>query len=276
MIVVIGANGMLGSDLISVLPGDVRGIDIDEIDITSLESVQKVLFALKPGIIINAAAYTDVDGCESDAERAFAVNGEGVANLALVARDMDSLLVQISTDYLFDGTKGSPYVEDDATNPLSIYGQSKYAGELNARLTAKHLIVRTQWLYGVHGKNFVETMLRLAQEKDSLSVVDDQIGSPTWTVDLCHAIVTLINKKCLGTFHAVNSGYCSWNEFAKAIFEEEGISVPVMPLATKDLGRPAPRPLYSVLDTDKLMGETGLRLQGWRDALRHYLKTRRS
>ena len=160
MILVVGANGMLGHDLMTLLGDRGHGVDIADIDITSPESVFKVIGDLKPEVVINCAAYTDVDGCESAAETAMTVNGEGVAYLAMACKDIGALLVQISTDYVFDGGKGTPYVEDDAPCPLSVYGESKLAGEMNAAFTPEYLIVRTQWLYGLHGKNFVETMLR--------------------------------------------------------------------------------------------------------------------
>ncbi|HEU0265582.1 MAG TPA: dTDP-4-dehydrorhamnose reductase [Geobacterales bacterium] len=274
MILVVGANGMLGKDLMATLAGEVRGVDLADIDITSPESVQRVITTLRPRVIINAAAYTDVDGCETNQEQAFAVNGEGVANLALAARDMGSLLVQISTDYLFDGSKGSPYLEDDLINPLSIYGQSKMAGEMNCRVAPEHLIIRTQWLYGLQGKNFVETMLKLSTERDELAVVDDQIGAPTWTRELCRAIVQLIDKGCRGTYHAAASGSCSWYQFANAIFEEAGVKIRVKPLTTKELGRPAARPAHSVLDCGKLAADTGIQMVEWRQALRGYLQER--
>lgn len=274
MILIIGANGMLGHDLMQVLSGEVRGVDLPEIDITSLESVRRTLLTLKPEIIINAAAYTDVDGCESNVELAMAVNGEGVGLLALTAREIGAKLVQISSDYVFDGAKGSPYLEDDPVGPLSIYGESKLAGELNAKMAPEHLIVRTQWLYGLHGKNFVATMLRLAAEKNELSVVDDQIGSPTWTHDLALAIKALLDRGCSGMYHAANSGYCSWNEFAQAIFAEEGLKIKVNGMPTQELARPANRPLYSTLDCTRLEHDTGLRLPQWRQALQNYLRQR--
>ena len=274
MILVIGANGMLGHDLMKVLEGDVRGLDLPEIDIASLESVRKILLTLKPRVIINSAAYTDVDGCETNVEQAMAVNGEGVGLLALTAREIGAKLVQISTDYVFNGGKGAPYVEDDPVGPLSIYGESKLAGELNAAMAPDHLIIRTQWLYGLHGKNFVETMLRLAGEKSELAVVDDQVGSPTWTHDLALAIKALLDKGRSGTYHAANSGFCSWNAFARAIFEEEGLKVTVNSMTTGELNRPANRPLYSTLDCTKLEQETGFRPQPWREALKEYLKLR--
>lgn len=274
MILVVGANGMLGHDLMEVLEGDVRGLDLPEMDITDLVSVRKALLTLKPAIIVNAAAYTDVDGCESNVDTAMAVNGEGVGLLALTAKEIRAKLVQVSTDYVFNGGKGEPYVEEDSVEPLSIYGESKLAGELNAVMAPEHLIVRTQWLYGMHGKNFVETMLRLAQEKSELAVVDDQIGSPTFTLDLARAIKSLLDKGCTGTYHAANSGFCSWNEFARAIFEEENLSVTVNPMSTGQLNRPARRPLYSTLDCSKLTADTGFVPRPWREALREYLHVR--
>ncbi len=274
MILVVGAKGMLGRDLMEALPGDVRGVDIEDIDITSLESVRRVMLTLKPAVVINVAAYTDVDGCEANGELAMQVNGEGVAHLAMAALETGSKLVHVSTDYVFDGSKGTPYQEDDPTNPLSVYGESKLAGELNARIVPDHLIVRTQWLFGLHGKNFVETMLQLAGEKKELAVVDDQVGSPTWTVDVSLAIRALIEKGCSGTYHATNAGHCSWNEFARAIFADAGVDVMVKPMTTGELGRPAPRPLYSVLDCGKLAHDTGFQPEPWRVALKKYLGKR--
>lgn len=274
MILVVGANGMLGRDLMELLGDRGRGVDIDEIDITSPGDVLKLLGELQPEVVINCAAYTDVDGCESNPETAMAVNGEGVGYLAMACRDNNALLVQISTDYVFDGGKGAPYSEDDAPCPLSIYGESKLAGEMNAAFCPEHLIVRTQWLFGLHGKNFVETMLKLGSEKEVLTVVDDQTGSPTWTVDLAQAVIALIDKGCRGIYHAADSGHTTWNGFAAAIFEEAGIPVSVRPMTTAELNRPARRPLYSTLDCSKLTGDTGFRPQTWRDALRGYLRLR--
>ena len=274
MILVVGAKGMLGSDLLSLLGERGRGIDLPEIDITDLVSVQRVLTALKPSVVVNCAAYTDVDGCESNSETAMQVNAEGVAFLAMISREIGARLVQVSTDYVFDGSKGSPYREDDLPRPLNVYGESKLAGELNVDVNPDNLVVRTQWLYGLQGKNFVETMLRLGQEKDLLSVVDDQVGAPTWTVDLAKGIITLIDADCRGTYHVTNSGATSWNGFARAIFAEAGLTVQVEPMTTEQLGRPARRPLHSTLDCSKLAADTGLTLQPWQDALRTYLALR--
>lgn len=276
MILVVGAKGMLGRDLMEVLTGDVRGVDVEEIDITSLESTRRALLTLKPRVVVNAAAYTDVDGCETNKELAMQVNGEGVAHLALAALEIGARLVHVSTDYVFDGAKDSPWLEDDPPHPLSVYGESKLAGELNARIVPDHLIIRTQWLYGLHGKNFVETMLRLAGERNELAVVDDQVGSPTWTADLARAIKALIDADCRGTYHAANAGFCSWNGFARAIFEEAGLAVTVNPMTTTELGRPATRPLYSVLDCGRLVKDTGFHPEPWREALRKYLQLRKT
>lgn len=275
MILVVGANGMLGQDLMSLLGERGRGVDLPDIDITDMLSVQQVLTALKPKVVINCAAYTDVDGCETNTETAMQVNGEGVAFLALVTRAIGAKLVQVSTDYVFDGSKGSPYKEDDLQRPLNIYGESKLAGELNVDSNPDNLLVRTQWLYGLHGKNFVETMLKLGQEKTELTVVDDQIGSPTWTMDLARGIIALIDKDCRGVYHCANSGHTSWNGFAKAIFEEAGLAVQVLPMTTEQLNRPARRPLYSTLDCSRLVADTGFEPQPWHEALKLYLTLRK-
>lgn len=275
MIVVAGARGMLGRDLMELYGDEARAVYHDEMEITDPVSVERTLKTLRPRVVINSVAYTDVDGCESNEERAFAVNGEGVRNLALTTREIGAKLVQVSTDYVFDGGKGTPWLEDDPVNPLSVYGRSKLLGEENARLNPDHLIVRTQWLYGLHGKNFVETMLRLGGERDRLAVVDDQVGSPTWTVDLCLAIRALLEKDRRGTYHAANGGNCSWRGFAEAIFRESGMDTAVDPITTEQLGRPAPRPRYSVLDCSRLERDSGFAPEGWREALKKYLRLRR-
>lgn len=274
MILVVGSKGMLGQELMGLLGSAARGVDVGEIDITDLESVQRVLVTLKPAVVVNAAAYTDVDGCETRAELALQVNGEGVAHLAMITKEIGAKLVQVSTDYVFNGGKGSPYLEDDPPAPLSIYGESKLAGEMNAKYNPDHLIVRTQWLYGHAGKNFVETMLKLAGERSELTVVDDQVGSPTWTYDLALAIQALIEKGCRGTYHAANAGFVSWNGFAREIFRLAGLDVVVTPMSTAQLGRPAARPLYSTLDCGKLTQDTGFVPEPWQEAIKRYLELR--
>jgi dTDP-4-dehydrorhamnose reductase len=274
MILVVGSKGMLGQELMGLLGESARGVDVGDIDITDLASVQRVLMTLKPRVVINAAAYTDVDGCESNAELALQVNGEGVAHLAMISKEIGAKLVQVSTDYVFDGRKGSPYQEDDAPAPLSVYGESKLAGEMNSCFNPNHLIVRTQWLYGHAGKNFVETMLKLAAERSELTVVDDQIGSPTWTRDLALAIKALLDKDCRGIYHAANAGFVSWNGFAREIFRLSNLKITVAPMTTEQLNRPAARPLYSTLDCGKLAADTGFVPEPWQEALKRYLELR--
>lgn len=275
MILVVGAKGMLGQDLLRVLPGEVRGVDLEEIDITVPDSVRRVLFTVRPRVVVNCAAYTDVDGCETNEALAMRVNGEAVGYLAAASREIGATLVQVSTDYVFDGRKGGPYREDDPVNPLSVYGRSKLLGEESARENPEHLIVRTQWLYGLGGRNFVETMLALGAERRELRVVDDQVGSPTWTMDLALAISTLLDAGCRGTYHATNAGSCSWFAFAGAIFREAGLTVALRPQTSEELGRPAPRPACSVLDNGRLAHDTGLELELWDEALRTFLEKRR-
>lgn len=274
MILVVGANGMLGQDLLRLLDVQGRGVDLPDIDITDMISVQQVLTALKPRVVINCAAYTDVDGCESNPEQAMQVNAEGVAFLAMITREIGAKLVQISTDYVFDGSKKTPYLEDDLQKPLNIYGESKLAAELNVDINPDNLLIRTQWLYGLKGKNFVETMLRLGKEKDAIDVVDDQIGSPTWTIDLAQGILALIRKDCRGVYHCANRGSTSWNGFAQKIFELSGLQVQVNPITTEQLGRPARRPMHSTLDCEKLLRDTGFSPQSWEGALQQYLLER--
>lgn len=272
MILVVGSSGMLGSDLLAQLGEQGRGVDLPDIDITDMVSVQRVLTALKPKVVVNCAAYTDVDGCETNVENAMQVNAEAVAYLAMITREIGAKMVQISTDYVFDGSKGSPYQVNDLQRPLNVYGESKLAAELNVDINPDNLLIRTQWLYGRHGKNFVDTMLKLGNEKEMLSVVDDQIGAPTWTVDLARGIRALLDHDCRGVYHCTNSGSTSWNGFARAIFEEAGLSVQVQPISTTELARPARRPLYSVLDCGTLITDSGFTPQPWREALKLYLR----
>jgi len=279
-ILVIGAKGMLGRDLVETLrtsfPGDeITGWDVEEIDIQEERSTVTRIKNLEPGVIVNVAAYTDVDGCELNEKKAFAINAEGVKHVALGAVRCGAKVVTLSTDYIFDGKKGSPYVEEDPPNPLNVYGRSKWKGEQYVQELAKDpLIIRTQWLYGKHGKNFVASILRQAREKASLSVVNDQIGSPTYTVDLSHAIALLIERKARGIFHVANNDSCTWYHYARRILELSGIEgAKVVPVSSKELAYPAVRPAYSVLDTQKLKREAGLTLRPWTEALKDYLSS---
>jgi dTDP-4-dehydrorhamnose reductase len=223
--------------------------------------------------VINVAAYTDVDGCESNEEKAFAVNAEGMKHVALGALRCRAKVVYLSTDYIFDGKKREPYLEDDASNPLNVYGRSKWKGEQYVRELVKDvLIVRTQWLYGRYGNNFVTSILRQAGEKKVLSIVNDQIGSPTYTVDLSEAISVLLQYDARGVFHIANSDLCTWYTFGQAILKHSGMErVKVIPISSKELGRPAIRSAYSVLNCQKLKQVTGMTLRPWSEALRDFL-----
>jgi dTDP-4-dehydrorhamnose reductase len=279
-ILVIGAKGMLGRDLMGVLlsslPNDeVIGWDIEEIDIQKEEDTVFKIEKLRPNIMVHIAAYTDVDGCELNEEKAFAVNAEGTKHVALTASRCQAKMVYLSTDYVFDGNKREPYLESDSPHPLNVYGRSKWKGEQYVQELVKDpLIVRTEWLFGRYGKNFVTSILRQAGEKRVLSIVNDQIGSPTYTVDLAKAISALIQFDASGIFHVANSDLCSWYTFGQAILKLSGMDkVRVIPISSKELGRPAIRPSYSVLNCQKLKKKTGLTLRPWSEALKEYLST---
>ncbi len=277
-ILVIGAKGMLGRDLVPLLRNAFREStliewDIDEIDIRNEEETITKIEAVQPAIVINVAAYTDVDGCESNAEEAFAVNSNGMKHIAKGARRCGAKAVYLSTDYVFDGEKGSPYVEEDPPHPINLYGLSKWRGEqATLELDRQGLVIRTQWLYGKYGKNFVTTILRQVRERKVLTIVEDQIGSPTYTVDLSKAIVALIRKGASGIFHVANRDSCSWYEFGKTILHLTGMKeVKVLPITSKELDRRAVRPSYSVLSTEKFSQTTGIVLRPWVEALRDFL-----
>lgn len=278
-IVICGAGGMLATDAAAVFTQ--QGYELTcltrrDLDIGQIADVMRTMSELKPDVIFNAAAFTNVDGCEANPDGAYQVNAIGPRNLAIAANEIDASLVQISTDYVFGGTGSKPYREYDPVNPQSVYGKSKLDGEILVRNhCAKHYIVRTAWLFGVHGNNFVRTMLRLAREKGELAVVNDQVGSPTYTWDLAMAIATLIKKPTYGTYHLTNSGTCSWYEFAQEILRQAGLTgVPVKPITTQELNRAAARPKYSVLDNYMWKIEGYPPIRDYRDALSHYLKAK--
>ncbi|OUM90026.1 dTDP-4-dehydrorhamnose reductase [Parageobacillus thermoglucosidasius] len=275
-VVVTGAKGQLGTDLMHLLADrgfEAYGYGREELDITNFSQVKQVIHEINPDVVIHAAAYTKVDLAESEPDKAFLINAYGTRNVAVASEAVGAKLVYISTDYVFDGTANKPYDEFSPTNPLSVYGKSKLAGEQFVRdLHSRFFIVRTSWVFGKHGNNFVKTMLKLAREREELMVVNDQIGCPTYTADLANCLLELIQTEKYGIYHVSNSGHCSWYEFAKAIFEETGIIVKVNPCATKEFPRPAPRPAYSVFD------HMGLRLNGfkelpnWRNSLKRFLE----
>ncbi|MGP8284219.1 MAG: dTDP-4-dehydrorhamnose reductase [Desulfomonilaceae bacterium] len=278
--IVVGARGMLGRDLCASLreiETHIVEMDIPEMDISSLSSVMDVMGKVKPKLVINVAALTDVDGCESQQEQAFKVNATGPENLAVAVNELGSFLVHISTDYVFDGSKNMPYREDDPPNPLGIYGKSKLEGELSIKrvLSTNYCIIRTQWLYGANGKNFVDTIIKAGGKNKTLKIVNDQFGSPTYTVDLSAAIIKLCLMRANGVFHVTNSGYTTWSGFASKIFKLVGLDdVDIQDIDTRRLGRPAPRPLYSVLDNSRFVRLTGIKLPQWEDAVGKYLSGR--
>jgi dTDP-4-dehydrorhamnose reductase len=271
-----GAGGMLGTDLLAALEGrDARGLTRAQLDVTDANAVAAAAEGFD--VIINAAAYTKVDDAETHEHEAHAINALGAANLARAAAVHSSALVQVSTDYVFDGTATSPYAEDAPRKPVSAYGRSKAEGErLALELNpASTFIVRTAWLYGQHGPNFVKTMLRLAAERDTVEVVTDQLGQPTWTADLAGRIVELLDSDApAGVYHGTSSGEASWFDFARAVFELGGHDPDrVKPTESARFVRPAPRPAYSVLGHDG-WGRAGLSpLRDWKTALRDAFST---
>jgi dTDP-4-dehydrorhamnose reductase len=274
-ILVTGARGMLGQDLVPILREfghTVVACGRAELDVTDGASVRRVLTDTRPELVIQSAAYTNVDACETNRLEAFRVNAHATRLLAMGCQHLDAPLLYLSTDYVFDGRSERPYLEADTPNPQSVYGQSKLAGE-RAILELLHqfYIVRTSWLYGQGGKNFVETMRKLGREKPELGVVADQFGSPTWTVPLSIAIAQLIETGQFGIYHATGQGETTWHGFTQAIVAAEGLKTTVKPITTADLGRPAPRPAYSVLENMNLQLAGVPLLPPWQESLQNYL-----
>lgn len=269
-VLVTGANGMLGQDLCPILEDEdyeVIETDIHNLDITNSKIVEEFFLSKQPEIVIHCAAYTNVDKAGEDLETARLINAKGTENLAKICKKIDATMVYISTDYVFDGTATEPYNPNDKTNPINNYGLTKLEGEAAVRKNLeKYYICRTSWLYGHHGKNFVETMLSLA-DKPELKVVDDQIGCPTWTVELSNAIVKILDNKPYGIYHTCGSNYTSWYGFAKEIFDGINKKVNLLPCKTEEFPRPAKRPAYSVMDNDGICRD-------WRVALKDYLALR--
>ena len=267
---VIGSAGQLGHDLLEILPPDhdTVGADVGEVDITDLSSIRGLVSAQAPDLVINCAAYTNVDGCETDREAAYAVNATGAGNTARACAESSAALIHVSTDYVFDGSKGRPYLENDSPSPLGEYGRGKLAGEEAVRreLPERHLIVRTAWLFGATGNNFVKTMLRLGRERDRLRVVNDQTGSPTYAGHLAAAIKALAGTRLdqPGIYHMTNSGSCTWFDFAAEIFRLAGIDVDLKPTTSEKFGSPTPRPAYSVLANTRA---PEISLPPWRQGL---------
>lgn len=280
-ILITGGNGQLGLEFEARLRGEFRQSNKDyqiistnssTLDITNMSQVKDVLTRNRVDMVINCAAYTAVDQCETDIEKAYKVNAIGPKNLAMICEKIGAKLVQISTDYVFDGEQKEPRREDDMTQPKTIYGKSKLLGEEYVKtFCKKHFIIRTAWLYG-EGDNFVQTMLKLAQTKKEINVVGDQYGSPTSTRDLAKAIIDLMTTEHYGTFHGVCGGECSWYDFAVKIFELKDISILVNKVTSQDFIRPAKRPTYSVLDNFMLRLHGLNSFRHWEEALEDYLK----
>ena len=275
-VLVTGAKGMLANALLPCLTSQhqVTGVDLNDFDISQEAAVQKAFRDLRPEFVYHLAAYTDVDGCEASPQLAMQVNADGTANLARSCAEIGAAMLYVSTDYVFDGSGQRPWREDDTPNPLSVYGKSKLQGEQAvAKYLKPHLIVRSSWLFGPKGKNFVSTILKLVAERDDLRVVSDQRGSPTYTRHLAVKLAELIDCKDYGIYHVTGSGSCSWFEFTQAILKSSGFNhVRVVPISTQESARRAPRPAFSVLENRRLaVSHLGL-LPRWDEGLAEYLR----
>jgi len=276
-VMILGASGLLGKALVREWNGDdVLGLGSKDVDVRDAGKVREVVDRARPDCIVLAAAYTDVDGCESHPDLAFAVNRDGPLNVAQAAKRIGAKLLFLSSDYVFDGKKTLPYETDDARNPQSVYGHSKAEAEVRLLdALPECCIVRTSWLFGMGGKCFPDTILKLAANRPALDVVDDQRGCPTYSVDLARAIIALCRNQARGIVHVTNSGYCSWFEFAQEIVKGAGLATEVRPLSSQQMARPAPRPGYSVL-SPKSLQQYGIATPKWQDALQRYLQERKS
>ncbi|MTK07910.1 MAG: dTDP-4-dehydrorhamnose reductase [Hungatella sp.] len=274
-VLVTGVKGQLGYDVVNELKKrghEAVGVDIEEMDITDEESVNRVIREAAPDAVIHCAAYTAVDAAEDNVELCRAVNARGTGNIARVCKALDIRMMYISTDYVFNGQGTRLWEPDDQREPLNIYGQTKYEGELEVEENLKkYFIVRIAWVFGVNGKNFIKTMLNLGKTRDKLSVVADQIGSPTYTFDLARLLVDMIETEKYGRYHATNEGLCSWYEFACEIFKQAGMNVTVEPVTSDQFPVKAKRPMNSRISKDKLIENGFQPLPSWQDALRRYL-----
>ena len=279
-VLVTGSNGQLAS-CIKDLAKQYEGLnfiytDYQELDICDLNQVNTFFKSNKKiDYCINCAAYTAVDKAESDVEKAFEINANGAKNLAIACREFDAILIQISTDFVFDGEKKEPYTETDVAKPISVYGASKLKGEVEIqKINKKYFIIRTSWLYSEHGTNFMKTMLKLAETRDEISVVSDQIGTPTYAGDLADVILKIISSKNtnFGLYHYSNEGVASWCEFAKAIFEASNIEIKLNPIKTSAYPTPAKRPVYSVMDKTKIENKLKVETLNWSESLLIALK----
>lgn len=276
-VLVTGAKGQLGQDLMAELASrgiTGIGVDVEDMDITDAEACRRVISAERPDAVIHCAAYTAVDAAEDNAELCRRINSEGTKHVAQVCRELDIKMMYISTDYVFNGGGERPWEPDDHREPLNVYGLTKYEGEIAVEQNVqKYFIVRIAWVFGVNGKNFIKTMLRLGKEKGAVSVVDDQIGSPTYTYDLARLLVDMIQTDKYGRYHATNEGLCSWYEFACEIFRQAGMDeVKVTPVDSDGFPAKAKRPSNSRMSKEKLTENGFERLPSWQNALERYLK----
>jgi dTDP-4-dehydrorhamnose reductase len=276
-VTIFGASGLLGKVLMREWRGDeVIGLSSRDVDIRAAGRVQEVAERTCPEWIVLAAAYTNVDECESHPDLAYAVNRDGAVNVAKAAQQTGAKLLFLSSDYVFDGKKTSPYETGDARNPQSVYGRSKAEAEVRLlEVTPECCIARTSWLFGTGGKCFPDTILKLAATRPTLDVVDDQRGSPTYTVDLARAIISLCRAQARGIVHVTNAGDCSWFEFAREIVKGAGLATEMRPVTSQQMARPAPRPAYSVLSPNSLQ-QYGIAMPTWQDALQRYLQERKN
>ena len=287
-ILITGASGQLGSQLINILnkgmseigeipqglkDAEVVGKNSHELDITDYDKVRSIIREIKPDVVINAAAYTNVDACETNQEKAFNVNALGAKNLAIACEDIDAKIVQISTDYVFSGIGSKPFKENDEPLPQSVYGKSKSMGDDFVReFSSKYFIVRPSWVYGYNGKNFVYTILKTAKERESLKVVNDQRGNPTNVEDIAHHILKLITTEQYGIYHCSGHGECSWYDFACKIVELAKIPCIINPCTTDEYTSSTKRPAYSSLDNEKLRITVGDEMRNWQEALKVFIE----
>jgi len=276
-VLILGATGLLGKALVREWTGDeVQAMGSRDVDIRDSARVGGIIGEARPDWVVLAAAYTDVDGCESHRELAFSVNRDGAVNVAEAARQVGAKLIFLSSDYVFDGKKTSPYEVDDKRNPHSVYGRSKAEAEVQLQgILPNCCIARTSWVFGIGGRCFPDTILRLAANRPALDVVNDQRGCPTYTVDLARAIIQLCRKGASGIVHVTNAGDCTWFQFAQEIVNGTGLATQVRPVSSQQMARPAPRPAYSVLSATSLC-RYGIEMPVWKDALGRYLQERKS
>lgn len=272
VVAVTGASGQVGLALQEIQNADIRWhfLGRQDADITNLTLLKRTFANIKPDVVVNLAAYTAVDRAESEPESAYKINAEGAQNVAIACREIDAILIHISTDFVFDGYGNSPYTENDVANPLNVYGKSKLAGEQNISAEySKHIILRSSWIYSDFGKNFYKTMLQLAGQGKTLRIVNDQYGSPTQALDLAEAISTIVRaaEKTFGIYHFANKGVTTWYEFATEIFKMHDLNPELIPISSAAFGAPAERPGYSVLSTDKIKSDYGIVPADWLESL---------